>query len=110
MNNLVRFVVIVGIAAFAVVLVALGLARHDADLIAPVNLALFVLAILAYMLPTGLALYRDCRSTAGIVVVNLLLGWTILGWFAALGWAASGRVKPRRHMLSATPTYPSPGR
>jgi hypothetical protein len=109
MNNLVRLFVIVGIVACGIVLVALGFARHDADLMAPVSLVLFVLGALVYLLPTGLALYRDCQSAAWITLVNVFLGWTILGWFAAMGWAAAGKVRVAAHPMSAPPTHPVPG-
>jgi len=101
--------VIVSVIACAVILVALGLARHDADLIAPVNMMLFVLGALVYLLPTGLAIYRDCQSTAWIVALNLLLGWTIFGWFAAMGWAARGKVREPHHPIGTPPTHPVPG-
>jgi len=109
MSNLVRLIVIVGAAACGFVLLALGLARHDSDLIAPVDIMLLALAVLVYLLPAGLAIYRDCRAKAGILVVNLLLGWTIIGWFAAMGWAASGVVKEPRRSVGSAPTHPVPG-
>ncbi|MGO9325169.1 MAG: superinfection immunity protein [Terracidiphilus sp.] len=109
MNNLLRLLVIVGLAAGAIAIVALGLERHNADLLAPVNLLLFVAGVLVYMLPAGLAMYRDCKSTAWIVVVNLLLGWTIFGWFVAMGWAASGKIREPVHPISAPPVQPLPG-
>jgi hypothetical protein len=109
MNNLLRLLVIAGIVACGIAVVALGFARHDADLMGPVNLVLFVLAALVYLLPTGLALYRDCQSMAWIAVVNVLLGWTILGWFAALGWATAGKIRVAVHPVSAPPTHPVPG-
>jgi hypothetical protein len=89
--------------------VALGLQRHNADLLAPVNLVLFVAGVLVYLLPTGLAMYRDCKSTAWIVAVNLLLGWTIFGWFVAMGWAASGKIREPVHPIGAPPVQPMPG-
>jgi hypothetical protein len=102
MNNLLRLLVIAGIVACGIVAVALGFARHDADLMGPVNLLLFVLGALVYLLPTGLAMYRDCQATVWITLVNVFLGWTILGWFAALGWAAAGKVRVAVH----PPTHP----
>jgi len=42
---------------------------------------------LLYLLPTMLAVYKNKRSTGGILVLNLLLGWTGLGWVIALIWA-----------------------
>jgi hypothetical protein len=109
MNNLLRLLVIVGIVACGIVVVALGFARHDADLMGPVDLVLFVLGALVYLLPTGLALYRDCRSVAWIALVNVFLGWTVLGWFAAMGWAAAGKVRVAAHPASTPPTHPVPG-
>jgi len=40
--------------------------------------------------PTGAIV----RRADGIVVVNLFLGWTVLGWIAALTWAASYKPPP----------------
>jgi hypothetical protein len=110
MNNLLRLLVIAGLAAGGIIIVALGLERHNADLLAPLNLMLFVAGVLVYLLPTGLARYRDCKATAWIAVVNVLLGWTIFGWFVAIGWAASGKIREAGHPISAPPTHPVAGR
>ena len=107
MNNLPRLVVIAGLAACAIVLIALGFVRHDADLMAPVTLMLFVLVVLVYLLPIGLAMYRDCKATIWIGLVNVLLGWTLFGWFIALGWAASGQIREPVHPIG-TPPHPLP--
>ncbi len=93
MNNLVRLCIVGGLVAVAVLSIALGMARNTADLMAPVNLLLFAVAALVYVLPTALAYYRGCSATIWIALVNVLLGWTILGWFAAIGWAAAGKVE-----------------
>ncbi len=45
---------------------------------------LFVLLAL-YVLPSIIA--RRTPRFAAILVLNLALGWTVLGWFAALIWA-----------------------
>ena len=109
MNNLLRLLVIAGLAAGAIVIVALGMQRHNVDLLAPVTLVLFLAGVMVYLLPTGLAAYRDCKSTAWIVAVNLLLGWTIFGWFVAMGWAASGKIREPVHPIGAPPVQPMPG-
>lgn len=44
-------------------------------------------AIALYFLPTILARRRGHRSPEAIFVLNLLLGWTLLGWVGALVWA-----------------------
>ena len=109
MNNMLRLLVIGGLAACAIIVVALGLARHPAALLGPVNLLLFVVGALVYLLPTGLAIYRDCKSTIWIAVVNILLGWTLFGWFVAIGWAARGQIREPGHPIGTPPTHPVPG-
>lgn len=42
---------------------------------------------LVYLLPTIVAHQRNHASLAAIFVVNLFLGWTLLGWVVALAWA-----------------------
>ena len=55
------------------------------------GLALGLLLIAAsfpvYFLPTLLAWSGNHRNIGAIAIVNLLLGWTLLGWVAALVWA-----------------------
>lgn len=37
-----------------------------------------------YMLPWAIAAVRNLRSHVSVGLVNLLLGWTIIGWVVAL--------------------------
>jgi hypothetical protein len=37
-----------------------------------------------YMLPWAIAALRDLRTHVSVGLVNLLLGWTIIGWIVAL--------------------------
>lgn len=108
MNNLFRLILIGGLSLFAVLVVALGMARNVNALLGPAQLILFVIAVLVYLLPTMLAMYRDCKATAWIAASNVLLGWTILGWFAVLGWAAAGRVRALPPMVTPPRVHPAP--
>jgi len=45
--------------------------------------------LLLYFLPTFVALVRQHRQHVAIAFVNLLTGWTLIGWVAALVWAAT---------------------
>ena len=92
MNNLLRLIVVGAVFALAVLGIGVGMARNTADLLAPVHLLLFGIAVVVYILPTALAMYRDCRSVLWIGLINVFLGWTIFGWFVAIGWAARGKV------------------
>lgn len=54
--------------------------------------AAWVAAILVYMAPSVVALRRGVTNRWSVVVVNLLLGWTVVGWAVALAMAV--RDKP----------------
>ena len=45
------------------------------------------LSALLYFLPTILGRHKS--DVMGIFLVNLLVGWTVIGWFVALIWACS---------------------
>ena len=51
------------------------------------------LGLLAYLTPTAVAAAREHHQTGAIFVTNLLLGWTLLGWIAALIWSATAVKK-----------------
>lgn len=44
-------------------------------------------AIFVYLFPTYLALVRKHIDWKGVLFVNILIGWTVLGWFILLVWA-----------------------
>jgi hypothetical protein len=52
--------------------------------------ALFILSL--YFVPTIIAHRRDAEDYGKIFFVNALLGWTVVGWLAALIWSL--RAKP----------------
>lgn len=51
--------------------------------------ALIVLLILvaSYFLPTIVASARGHKNTLAIFLLNLFLGWTLIGWLGALIWS-----------------------
>jgi hypothetical protein len=50
-------------------------------------MAACIVAVAIYVLPALLAWSMGSPQLMAITLVNLLLGWTILGWIAALIWA-----------------------
>jgi len=48
---------------------------------------LILLGIAFYFIPT-IAGYKT-KNASGVFILNLLLGWTVIGWIAALIWAYS---------------------
>jgi len=57
------------------------------------TLLMCLLLMAFYFLPSLVAWSRRCTAGAGIVIVNLFLGWTFIGWVVALAWAASGKTR-----------------
>lgn len=57
---------------------------------------IFALAMLIiYFIPAINGYSKQHRSRALILVVNVFLGWTVLGWLIALAWSAgSARDDP----------------
>lgn len=53
-----------------------------------------LLALVAYFVPTIVAGARRHHNQGAIFALNLLLGWTVIGWIAALVWALTA-VTPR---------------
>jgi uncharacterized membrane protein YqaE (UPF0057 family) len=57
--------------------------------------AIWTVAIVAaYFLPWIVASLRKHRNAGAIALLNLFLGWTLLGWLAALIWSATANVEP----------------
>jgi hypothetical protein len=46
-----------------------------------------LIAIAAYFIPTTIAAFRGHHNTMAIFGLNLLLGWTFIGWVASLIWS-----------------------
>ena len=54
----------------------------------------FIIMVLAmsiiiaiYFVPSIIASVRHAKHSDGIVALNFFLGWTVLGWIAAMIWA-----------------------
>jgi hypothetical protein len=52
---------------------------------------LVVVVVLLYWLPFIIAKVRDVPDVGTVFVVNLLTGWTFIGWVVALALAARSR-------------------
>ncbi len=65
---------------------------------------LFVLAatvgVVLYLAPLLIALQLHRRDVANIGALNILLGWTVVGWFVACVWAIAPDAP-----LMATPQH-----
>ena len=66
---------------------------------------LLVALVVMYFVPAFIAVLRGHHNAGAIFVLNLLLGWTMLGWVVALVWAATGVNAPPEE--TAGPANPS---
>jgi hypothetical protein len=66
MNNLLRLIIVGVLLAFAVVMIGVGMARNTTDLLAPVHLLLFALAVVLYLFPTVLAFTGTAKRLSGL--------------------------------------------
>ena len=53
-------------------------------------LVAFVILLAIYFAPTIVALDRRHRHRLAIFLINLLFGWSLIGWAGALLWAVLG--------------------
>lgn len=52
-------------------------------------LALLAVMVAGYFLPSLVAAGRNHHNGGAIAVLNVLLGWTFIGWVVALVWACT---------------------
>ena len=64
-----------------------------------VTLIVLGIALGIYFIPSFVASDRGHHNTAAIVVLNLFLGWTFLGWVLALVWACTV-VRPKERPIA----------
>lgn len=76
-------------AGLFVLILVTGISTGDAQ-----GAAIVAAALLAYLLPVLVAWGRRRRNPGQVVVVNLLLGWTVIGWVVALVMALGERERP----------------
>lgn len=61
------------------------------------SILLIIIVIALYLLPSIIAAYQKKKNGAAIFILNLLLGWTLIGWVVAIVWAFTYEesVKPK---------------
>ena len=66
----------------------------------PLEFGLLLIVIIGplYFLPTIVALVRHHRNRLSIIILNLLVGWTFIGWVIALVWAFTHDVIPSKSL------------
>lgn len=53
------------------------------------------LGLFMYFLPSAVAVFRKHHQAGAILVLNLLLGWTFIGWVICAVWACTATYRTR---------------
>jgi hypothetical protein len=70
------------------------------------GLLLLAIALAAYLLPTIVAALENKRKTGPIFLLNIFLGWTVVGWIGALVWAVADERAPPPSLPPAPAEFP----
>lgn len=62
------------------------------------DIALLIGVALVYLLPTLVGWSRHVQNVGSVAVINVFLGWTLIGWVVALAMAA--RTVPGQDRLA----------
>lgn len=52
-------------------------------------LCIGLVILFVYLLPTTIAMIRGHHNTFAIMLLNVLLGWTFVGWVVSLVWSVT---------------------
>ena len=74
--------------------------------IGPTELLIIFILVVPYFIPTIIASRRKHPNTSAILALNLLLGWTLIGWIISLVWALTTTAKGQTINISATSPQP----
>jgi uncharacterized membrane protein len=70
------------------------------------EIILFLFALALHFLPTFIAVTRRTKNRVAIFVLNLLTGWTGLGWIGSLIWACVDKREVQFNFYYQTPSSP----
>jgi len=82
--------------------------RHQASTAHIVIAWIFAVLTVFYMLPWAIAATRSKRNIAPIVLINIFLGWSLIGWIAAMIMACLNDPQPRLVAAVTTGAYGYP--
>lgn len=65
-----------------------------------------LVGVLVYLLPSCVAVLRGHKNAVPICVINVFLGWLLVGWVVALAWSFSHQDRPRTRRHSPADDNP----
>jgi len=99
-------ILVIGLPIIGIVLWGETLQHHQYPSLSPLSpfeiggaiggfagvIALFVAIVALFFAPTIVAIRREHRNQLAITILNIFLGWTLIGWVAALVWACTAET------------------
>lgn len=70
-----------------------------------IEITLWIVGGFLYFLPIFVAAHRNVNNQGGIITLDLLLGWALLGWVGALIWALSAETMAQAKLREAALTH-----
>jgi hypothetical protein len=64
---------------------------------------LIIISFFIYFLPLLIAGLRGHSNSVSIGLLNLFLGWTLIGWVAALVWSCTSQAAPQVVVVNRGP-------
>jgi len=55
---------------------------------------ILLLLLIPYFVPSVVAVVREMPNKGSVIVVNVFLGWTFIGWVVALAMACGRKGEP----------------
>ena len=80
---------VLGLGLFVLVCLPIAMGTNTFAFFATIGFV--VGSIVLYFCPTIIAISRNHSNKTSIIVLNLFLGWTIIGWVGALVWSYSAK-------------------
>ncbi|OCK53110.1 hypothetical protein BA768_00705 [Chryseobacterium sp. CBo1] len=68
-------------------------------------LIVLLIIIPVYFIPTFVASSRKKANTSAIFILNLFLGWSLIGWVVALVWALSNNETNQQVTVNSQNNY-----
>lgn len=72
------------------------------------NLSLWIILIIfiSYFFPSIIAIFKGKSNTTAIIILNIFLGWTFVGWIVALVWAFTVDTKSQTVVINNNSEQP----
>lgn len=95
------------LASIGAVIPTIALAQTPANAFIEQNSRTLAWMVVVYVLPSFIAFWRKHPSKGSIIAVNILLGWTGIGWIWAFIWSL-GSTRHNVVVVNPTPVIATP--